>query len=103
MTFLFVHSKSKARPIASRTRGSLNCSRRVLKYQPCEPVGAPLCSDLLLDPPVVDGREIVAGRPDARGVFLVEVDRAGLERLEGDLPLAVIFEAQPIEIVLADD
>ncbi len=28
----------------SRTRGSLNCSRRVLKYQPCEPVGAPLCT-----------------------------------------------------------
>ena len=30
------------------------------------------------------------------------VDRAGLERLEGDLPLAVIFEAQPVEIVLAE-
>ena len=35
MMFWFVHSKSKASPIASRMRRSLNISRRVLKYQPC--------------------------------------------------------------------
>ena len=32
----------------------------------------------------------------------MEIDRAGLERLERDLPLAVIFEPQPAEVVLAD-
>ena len=32
----------------------------------------------------------------------MEIDRAGLERFERDLPLAVVFEAQPAEIVLAD-
>ena len=57
---------------------------------------------LLLHPSLVEGGEIVAVGPDARGVLLVEVDRAGLERLEGDLPLAVILEAQAAEIVLAD-
>ena len=30
------------------------------------------------------------------------VDRASLERLERNLPLAVIFEAQPVEVVLAE-
>ena len=32
----------------------------------------------------------------------MEVDRAGLERLERDLPLAIIFEAQAVEIIDAD-
>jgi hypothetical protein len=34
MIVLFVHSKSKARLMASRMRGSRKASRRVLKYQP---------------------------------------------------------------------
>ena len=57
---------------------------------------------LLLDAPFLHGGEIVGGGPDAGGIFLVEVDRAGLEGLEGDLPLAIIFEAHPVEIVLPD-
>ena len=32
----------------------------------------------------------------------MEVDRSRFERLEGDLPLAIIFKAQAIEIVLPD-
>ena len=32
----------------------------------------------------------------------MEVDRAGLEGFEGDLPLAIIFEAQALEVVDAD-
>ena len=39
MMILLVHSKSKALVSASRTRGSLNLSRRVLKNQPCAPDG----------------------------------------------------------------
>ena len=34
MMFWFVHSKSKASPIAWRMRASLNCARRVLNHQP---------------------------------------------------------------------
>ena len=64
--------------------------------------GRAVVQRLLLHPPVLDGGEIVGRRPEARGVFLVVVDRAGLERLEGDLPLAIIFEAQPVEIVLPE-
>src|SRR5271165_1877206 len=57
--------------------------------------------NLLLDAAVLDRRKIVRRRPEARGVFLVIVDRPGFERLEGDLPLAIILETQAVEIVLA--
>src|ERR1700722_16375580 len=86
MMFLLVHAKSKHSPIASRTRGSLNCSRRVLSCQPW----------------VLDGAKVVRSRPEARCVLLVIVDRARLERLERDLPLPIIFEAQTIEVVLPE-
>ena len=102
MMFLFVHSKSKASPIASRMRGSLNIGRRKLKYQPCDPAGTVVRQRLLLDPAFADRREVVARRPDARGEFLLEIDLAGLEGLEGHLPVAVIFEADVVEIIDAD-
>ena len=57
---------------------------------------------LLLHPAVLGGGEVVGRRPEARGVLLVIVDRSRLERLEGDLPLAIIFEAQAIEVVLPE-
>ena len=56
---------------------------------------------LFLDAAFLDGGKVVGGRPEARGIFLVIIDRPGLERLERDLPLAIIFEAQAVEIVLA--
>ena len=56
---------------------------------------------LLLHPALAHGREIVAGRPDARRVFLVEVERAVLERLEGHGAVAEILVADAVEIVLA--
>ena len=39
MMVLLVHSKSNAWITASRTRGSLNCLRRVFMNQPCAPAG----------------------------------------------------------------
>ena len=101
MMFLLVQAKSKQSPIASRTRGSLNWSRRVLRCQPWVVRRRAVVQDLLLHPAVLGGGEVVSRRPEARGVLLVIVDRSGLERLERDLPLPIIFEAQAIEVVLA--
>ncbi len=101
MTFLFVHSKSKASPIASRTRGSLNFSRRVLMNQPCAPEGVRSGSTSRFTRPSRSCRKIVARRPDARGELLSEEIVARGEALEGDVAVAIIFVAHDIEIVLA--
>ena len=50
------------------------------------------------DAALLDGCEIVAGRPEAGGVFFVEVDDAGFEGLEGDLTFAEIFISQALKI-----
>src|SRR5690606_15703927 len=57
--------------------------------------------DLALDAAVADGGEIVAGRPDARREFLAEEVAAARETLEGDVPVAEIFVAHRVEIVLS--
>src|SRR6185436_8144404 len=51
---------------------------------------------------VLDRREIVARRPDARGELLAEQIAAAGEALERDVAVAIEFVAQHIEIVCAD-
>src|SRR5262249_46844083 len=57
---------------------------------------------LLLDPAVAHRREVIARRPVERGEFLLEIDLDGFECFEGDLPVAIIFEAVLVEIIHAD-
>src|SRR5437867_2075012 len=55
-----------------------------------------------LDAPVLERREIVARRPDARGELLAEEIILAGEPFERDVAVPVVFEAQNVEIVLAD-
>ncbi|MET3893686.1 hypothetical protein ABIE41_004762 [Bosea sp. OAE506] len=50
----------------------------------------------------MQGREVVARRPDAGGELLLEGDDAALEGLERHLPVAEVLPAHPVEIVDAD-
>ena len=102
MMFLLVHSKSKAEADRLAHARVLELFAPRVEIPALRAGRRAVVQRLLLDAPVANGREIIADRPDARGIFLMEIDRAGLERLEGDLPLAVIFEAQAVEIVDAD-
>ena len=101
MIVLLVHSKSNARINASRSSRSLNFSRRVLKNQPCAPDGVSSGRTSLLDAAVLDRREIVARRPDARGELLAEQIVAAGESFEGDVAVAIEFVADDVEIVRA--
>ena len=101
MMFLLVHSKSKAIVNASRTRVSLNLSRRVLMNQPCAPDGLSSGRPPPLDAAVVDCGKIVAGRPDARGELLAEQVIAAGEAFEADVAVAIVFVPHVIEIVRA--
>ena len=92
MMFLLVYSKSKASISASRRRGSSSCLRRVLMNQPCAPEGVSSAQHGALDAAVLEGREIVARRPGARGELLAEQIIPGGETLEADVAVAVIFE-----------
>ena len=58
--------------------------------------------DVALDAAVLEGREIVARRPGARGELLAEQIVLGGEADEGDLAVAVIFVAHRVEIALPD-
>src|SRR5208283_3842487 len=55
-----------------------------------------------LDAALLEGRKVVARRPDARDVLLALAEGAGLESLEGDLAVAEIFETDHVEIRLSD-
>src|SRR5438477_1839214 len=59
-------------------------------------------NDVALDAAVLERGEIVARRPDARGVLLAEEIILRGEAFVGDVAVAVIFEANIVEIVLAD-
>ena len=100
MMFLLVYSKSKASISASRSRGSLNCLRRVLMNQPCAPDGVSSCEHRALDAAILERREIVARRPGARGELLAEQIVLRREAFEADVAVAIIFEAHDVEIVL---
>ena len=73
-----LHSKSKARSSAWRTRGSLNFSRRVLMKKPCAPEGRSSGSVSAHEPALLDRRHVVARRPVLGGELLAEVEGAGL-------------------------
>ena len=55
---------------------------------------------IALDPALAHGGNVVGGRPVAGGELFAERDRARLEALERHLPVAVIFVAKPVEIIL---
>ena len=57
---------------------------------------------LALDAAVADGGEFVTCRPHPRGEFLAEQIVLGGEALEGDLAVAIEFEAHDVEIVEPD-
>ena len=57
--------------------------------------------DVALDAPVLDRREVVARRPEARGEFLLEQVGLGRECLEPGLALAEVLVAQHVEIIQA--
>ena len=101
MMVLLVHSKSKAQISASRSFGLLNFARRVLMNQPCAPDGVSSGMHVALDAAVLDRREIVARRPDARGELLAEQIALGGEAFEADVAVAIIFVAHGVEVVLA--
>ena len=101
MMVLLVHSKSNALPSASRTRGSLNLSRRVLRNQPCAPDGVSSGSSLALDAAILHRRKIVARIPYPRGELLAEQIAAAGKAFEGDVAVAVEFETHRIEIIAA--
>ena len=100
ITFLLVHSKSKAWINASRTRGSLSWSRRVLMIQPRAPDGDS-SGRISLDAAILDGREIIPRRPDARGELLAEQVVLRGKALEGNVPVPIEFVAHGVEIVAA--
>src|SRR6201999_2994362 len=56
---------------------------------------------LTLDPSVLDGREIVARRPDARGELLAEQVVLAGKALESDVAIAIEFVADDIVIIEA--
>ena len=100
--FLFVHSKSKDEPerLADARIGEFLAAQIEDPALRADRLG--LGQGFLLDLALMDRREIIAGRPDARGELLLEGDDAALERLEGHLPVAEILPAHPVEIVGAD-
>src|SRR5581483_7035293 len=53
-----------------------------------------------LDAAVLEGRKIIARRPDPRGELLAKEIVAGGEPFERDIAVAVVFEANDVEIVL---
>ena len=68
--------------------------------QPCAPDGVSSGSIVALDAAVLDRREIVARRPDARGELLAEQIALGGEAFEADVAVAIEFVAHDVEIVL---
>ena len=102
MILALVHSKSNARPMASRIRGSLKASRRVLKYQPWIGAGASSAMVSFLTRPSRNAGKIIARRPEPRGELFLKIRRAVLEGLERHDPVAEILVADAIEVVLSD-
>ena len=95
----FTHSKSNSLISASRTRGSANSGRRVLKTSADMPAGVSTGSSSLTHAPVADGGEVVAFRPARRVVLVAQADQARLERLEHAAGVAIIVEADLVEII----
>src|SRR5262245_46363852 len=57
-------------------------------------------TDIALDAPLANRREVVARCPGARGEFLPEQIASGSEPLEGNFAIAVIFVTHNVKIVL---
>src|SRR5581483_603304 len=55
---------------------------------------------ILLDAALLERREVIARRPDARGELLAEQIGLAGERLEADIAITEILVAQRVEIVL---
>ena len=96
-----IHSKSNIIASASRTRASAKTGRRVLKAKPSMPLGRPLANGLLDDPPVAQGGKIIAGAPAGRIGLDAEIVEPGLERLEHGGRVAIIIDADLVEIIEA--
>ena len=100
MMFLLVHSKSKQSISASRRRRSLNLLAPRIDEPALRARRRIVGNHAALDAAVLEGGEIVARRPDARGELLAEQIAAGGEAFEADLAVAVVFVAHDVEIVL---
>ena len=102
MMFLLVHSKSKHRPIASRTRGSWKASRRVLNAR-IQAASATIMQHFLDNAAVSSPPENHSRSPRcATCTPDDDFDRARLEHLERHLALAVIFKTRQPKVVLTD-